>query len=403
MIKRIARFILDNWNSPVTVLMLTAIGMQLSFFTWWTLSKNFAVEEIAFTGREIGIQESVREIPGFLAFLVVYVTLIIREQKLAILSLAMLGFGVAITGYFPTTIGFITTTFIMSVGFHYYETMNQSLQLQWLPKATAPITMGRIIAVSSFAQLIVYGLIWSSWDLLELTFNTVFVVAGGATLVIAAYVWWAFPQFEGEVPQRKSLVLRGRYWLYYALTFMSGARRQIFTVFAGFLMVERFGYHVHEVAALFLVNGIVSMMIAPMVGRWIVKYGERPVLIFEYVGLMLVFTAYAYVSVAWIAAALYIIDHFFFAMAIAMRTYFQKIADPADIAPTAGVSFTINHIAAVVIPVIFGFIWIYSPALVFLLGTGMAAISLVLALMVPKDPAEGNEYILPGRRLAPAE
>jgi hypothetical protein len=76
----------------------------------------------------------------------------------------------------------------------------------------------------------------------------------------------AFPQFREGVPQRKSLVLRKRYWLYYALTFMGGARRQIFTVFAGFLMVERFGYDVHEVAGLFLINGVFSMILAPKIG-----------------------------------------------------------------------------------------------------------------------------------------
>jgi hypothetical protein len=95
--------------------------------------------------------------------------------------------------------------------------------------------------------------------------------------------------------------------------------------------------------------------------------------------------------VAWVAALLYICDHILFAMAIAIKSYFQKIADPADIASTAGVSFTINHTAAVVIPVTFGIIWLYSPRFVFLAGTAMAAVSLLLAMLIPNNPAEGNE------------
>ena len=91
--------------------------------------------------------------------------------------------------------------------------------------------------------------------------------------------------------------------------------------------------------------------------------------------------------------ALYLIDHALFAIAISMKTYFQKIADPADISPTAGVAFTINHIAAVFIPVLFGIIWLWSPAAVFLAGAAMAAVSLVLARMVPTDPFDGNEFI----------
>ena len=172
---------------------------------------------------------------------------------------------------------------------------------------------------------------------------------------------------------------------------MSGARRQIFTVFAGFLMVERFGYEVHEVALLFLVNCLFNMAFAGRIGALIGRIGERRALVFEYCGLIGVFTAYAFVNDETVAGALYVIDHAFFALAIAIKTYFQKIGDPADMAPTAGVAFTINHIAAVFIPALFGLVWLYSPATVFLAGAGMAAVSLVLALLIPDRPDEGAE------------
>ena len=156
-------------------------------------------------------------------------------------------------------------------------------------------------------------------------------------------------------------------------------------------MVERFGYDVHEVAGLFLLNGAFNMVLAPKIGKLIVRFGERKALVLEYVGLVLVFICYAFVTNATLAASLYVIDHAFFAIAIAIKTYFQKIADPADIAPTAGVAFTINHIAAVFIPVIFGFIWLVSPAAVFLAGAAMALVSLVLATLIPSNPEEGHE------------
>ena len=292
----------------------------------------------------------------------------------------------------------------MSIGFHYYETMNQSLSLQWLPKKTAAAGMGKIIAVGAFAQLIAYGLIYIAWRTFELSFATAFLIAGLLTLVVVAGLITVFPQFRDGVPQRKRLVLRKRYWLYYALTFMGGARRQIFIVFAGFLMVERFGYDVHEVAGLFLINGVVNMLLAPKIGQMIIKVGERTALTIEYIGLIGVFVAYAFVTSPAVAGALYVIDHALFAIAIAMKTYFQKIADPADIAPTAGVAFTINHIAAVLIPISFGLIWLASPAAVFLIGAGMAGVSLILSRLIPDDPHEGNEVRLPDRlRTAPAE
>jgi len=380
-----------GWRSPVVMLMIMAAAMQLSFAAWWNLMNNFAVHELDFTGREIGIQQSIREIPGFLSFLAVYLLLAMREQTLAYLSLLFLGIGVAVTGYFPTAWGFYLTTFVMSVGFHYYETAAQSLSLQWLPKATAAASMGKIIAVGAFAQLVAYGLILGGWKTLELSFTTVFLIAGCLTLVVLGFLFFAYPAFREGVPQHKKLILRKRYWLYYALTFMGGARRQIFTVFAGFLMVERFGYEVHEVAGLFFLNGAVNMLLAPKIGKLIGRFGERSALTFEYVGLILVFTTYAFVTNAYLAGALYVVDHAFFAIAIAMKTYFQKIADPSDIAPTAGVAFTINHIAAVGIPVTFGLLWLVSPAAVFLAGSAMAAVSLFLARLVPAAASVGNE------------
>lgn len=375
-------------------LALMTVAMQLSFAAWYTLAKNFAVDGIGMTGAEVGLQETIREIPGFLAFLVIYVLLIMREQTLALASLALLGVWVGVTGFFPTTWGFYATTFLMSLGFHYYETISQSLQLQWLPKHEAPRLLGRLLAVAAGAQLAVYGLIALVWKTFSLSFETVFALFGVLTLAIVAYLWRAFPQFKEHTPQHKKLILRRRYWLYYALRFMSGARRQVFTVFAALLMVEKFGYDVHEIAMLFLVNTGFNILFASKIGALIGRFGERNALRLEYIGLIGVFVAYAFVSDPMIAAGLYIVDHAFFALAIAIKTYFQKIADPADIAGTAGVSFTINHIAAVIIPASFGLIWLASPSLVFLLGAAMAGVSLGLSWLIPRHPAPGNETAL---------
>jgi predicted MFS family arabinose efflux permease len=391
----------SRWQRPDVLLMLMAAAVPLSFASWQALLNNFAVERAAFTGAEMGILQSVREIPGFMAFAVVFVLWFMREQTLAVVSLLLLGLGTAVTGFFPSVVGLCVTTIIMSIGFHYYETVQQSLALQWIDKARAPETLGRIISTGSFTGLVSLALIFVAFEQLKMSFEWVYLIAGGATVMIAIFAWLAYPRFRQPVEQHKHMVLRRRYWLYYALVFMSGARRQIFIVFAGFMMVERFGYSVPEMSVLFFVTGVLNMWLAPKIGRLIGRWGERRALIVEYLGLVVIFTGYAFVTNSTIAAGLYITDHVFFALAIALKTYFQKIADPADIAPTAGVSFTISHIAAVVIPVVFGFLWLISPAAVFLAGTGVAILSLVLSFNVPHDPREGNE-VLYGRGPQPA-
>ena len=382
-----------KWRSPEMLLLATAAAVPLSFATWQALLNNFVIERAAFDGAQIGVLQSLREIPGFLAFAVVFALLLIREQRLALVALAILGVGTALTGFFPYAVGLYLTTVLMSLGYHYFETLHVSLTLQWVDKQRTPELMGRVIAVGSFASIVIFGLVWIAFETLHVEFHWVYLIAGGATVIIAVVIALAYPQFPDGHVQHKKLILRRRYWLFYALEFMSGARRQIFVVFAGFLMVEKFGFDVAAISALFLVNAVINMFFAPKIGRLIARIGERRALTFEYAGLFMVFTAYAFVEHAGVAAVLYVVDHLFFAMAIAISTYFQKIADPADIASTAGVSFTINHISAVVLPAALGILWLLSPTAVFLCGSAMAVVSLLLSLNIPNSPAPGNEVM----------
>ena len=396
---------LPLWRRPVTLLFMMAIAMPLSFATWSALLNNFVIEVADFDGADIGLLHTIREIPGFFAVGVIALIIFVREQVLGLVSLALLGVATAVTAWFPSLGGILTITMLSSIGFHYYETVNQSLQLQWLPKDRAPQVLGLLMAAGSAATLVAYVVIMATWQSFGLDYNLVYLASGGTTLLIVLYCVLAFPQFEAPNPQIKKMILRRRYWLYYLLQFMSGARRQIFVVFAGFMMVERFGFEVHEVTGLFMINLVINMAVAPIFGHVVARFGERRTLMFEYVGLIIVFLAYG--GIYWfgwgvlLASILYVIDHMFFALALALKTYFQKIAAPGDIAPTAAVAFTINHIAAVFLPVLLGYLWLISPGAVFVLAAAMAGGSLLLALMIPRHPEPGNETVF--ARLMPAE
>jgi hypothetical protein len=380
-------------QSPQFLLLAMAFVMPLVFSVWNALLNNFVVEQAQFSGAEIGLLQSLREVPGFLAFTAVFLLLVIKEQTLALVALAIMCIGVAATGWLPFELGLYCTTVLMSIGFHYFETINQSLTLQWLPKDRAAHFMGKQLAVKSFASLLAFGSIWLLMGWIGISYKSMYMLVGGVGLAIVVVLAAGFKRFEHSSVQHKHMFLRKRYWLYYALVFFSGARRQIFMVFASFMMVEKFGYSVGDISLLFIINYVFNLMFAAKIGKWISKIGERKALTIEYIGLLFVFISYALVDNSHIAAGLYIIDHMFFAMAIAVKTYFQKIADHKDIASTAGVSFTINHIAAVVIPALLGIVWLTSPSLVFYVGAGFAFCSLCLAINIPNAPMAGNEVI----------
>ena len=398
---------LPLWRRPIALLFLMAFAMPIAFATWSALLNNFVIEAAQFDGSDIGWLHTVREIPGFLAIGVIFLILFIREQILGLLALLLLGAATAVTAEFPSLKGLLIVTLLSSIGFHYYETVNQSLQLQWLDKKRAPQTLGWLLSMGSAATLVAYGLLVLTWRNFDLSYSTVYWLAGGVTALLAVAAFVIYPQFESPNPQTKKMVLRKRYWLYYALQFMSGARRQIFVVFAAFMMVQRYGYDVHEITALFMLTLVANMIAAPLLGRAVSFFGERMALIFEYLGLAIIFLLYAglyhFDWGPWMAAVLYVANHVFFALALAIKTYFQKIADPADIAPTAAVAFTINHIAAVFLPALLGYIWLSSPITVFLLAAGMAVVSLLLSFLVPRHPEEGHETVLARPIATPAQ
>ena len=378
-------------NNRKTFLFILAIGSPIAFSVWQVLLNNFAVEIASFGGKEICILQSLREVPGFLAFTVVFLLLIIRQQNFAIVSLILLGIGTAMTGFFPSTLGLYITTVIMSTGFHYLETLRISLSLQWLTKEEAPRVLGKVLSLYSGSTLAILSILYIVVFIFEPTYLWLYSVAGFLTVLIGLYCFFSFPRFSEKVEQRKDLVFRKRYWLYYALTFLAGARRQIFMVFAGFLLVQKFGFPLDKMVLLFLANAAVTTWVAPKLVILIERIGERRALTLEYVALIVIFLSYAVVENVNIALALYILDNIFFSISFAISTYFQKIADPADIASTAGISFTINHIAAVLLPALLGIIWMENYGAVFLIGACIAGASLILVRAIPDNPEIGKE------------
>ena len=389
---------LPFWRRPIFLLFIMAMGMPIAFNVWSALLNNFVIEVADFDGSDIGLLHTIREIPGFLAVGVILLFYLFKEQTLALISLATLGIATAVTAYFPTMSGLLIVTLISSFGFHYFATINQSLQLQWLPKDRAPQVLGWLMGAGSLTTLLAYLAIIVGWKKFGFSFDFLYLSSGGLTAAIAIICLIVFPTFKTETRQLTKLVIRRRYWLYYTFEFLSGARRQIFVVFAAFMMVEKFEFEVHQVTALFLINLVINIFAAPFLGYFIAKFGERRALLIEYFGLVCVFLAYSGIYIFdWgviVAAILFVLDHLFFGLGMAVHTYFQKISSPEDIAPTAAVSLTINHVAAVFLPVLFGLLWLVSPAMVFLAAAFLAFLSFLLALLVPRFPIVGNETLL---------
>lgn len=381
--------IAQNRRDMYLFLMIATLASQVGLQGWMTLITNFSVESAGLSAFQVGAVQSIREIPGFLALLVIYVLLVVSEHRAASLALVCLGLGVAVTGLFPSFAGVAATGFLMSVGFHAYETLNQSLTLQYFDLGTAPLVLGRMRSWAAAANIGVGVAIWFFSGRLD--YAAMFGIIGAFVTACGLWACTRNPADQTIPPQLKRMVWRRKYWLFYVLTFLSGARRQVFMVFATFLLVKKFGYGVQAMTVLFVINNAVGYVLNPLVGRIINRVGESRLMTVEYLTAALVFLVYAACDSELLVAAVYILDSLAFNFVVTIRTYFQKIADPRDIAPSTAVGFTVNHIAAVFIPVMGGWLWLLDRRIPFYAGAALALVSVVLA-----------QFAKPPREAAPA-
>ena len=338
------------------------------------LFTNFAKEVVGVNGFQIGVAQAVREVPGFLTFLVIYVLLIMKEHRLSAWSVVLLGIGIGATGFFTSFTGLLMTTCIMSIGFHYFETTNKSLTVQYFSKIEAPIVFARLRGYGALVNIAVGTIVWALSFIIPYRFN--FLLLGIFISLAGCYMLSKNPVNDQGLPLQNKLVLRQKYWLYYTLNFLSGARRQIFIVFAVFLLVEKYRLGVGVIAGIYVLNYLLTYLTNSYISKAINVYGERVVLSLESASLFLLFLGYAFIENVWIAVILYVLDSIFFNFAIGLSTYLQKTADPRDLSQSTAVGFTINHISAVIIPVIGGSLWLLNWRLPFIIGAGLTVVSL---------------------------
>jgi len=372
-------------------LMILGICAGAGLQGWTALFTNYAKEVVGVNGFQIGLSQAVREIPGFLSFAAVYLLFVFREHRLSSWSVVLLGMGIAITGIFTSFGGLLATTFIMSVGFHFFETTNKSLTVQYFNTSESPVVFARMRGYSALANIVIGFIIWALSFFLPYMYT--FLLLGVIVSLTGISMLYGNP-VKKEVPyQHKRLIFRKKYWLFYMLNFLAGTRRQIFTVFAIFLLVDRYNLGLRIVTGIYVINYALTYLLTPQISKALNKYGERIVLSLESASLIVLFLGYAFIANVWIVVGLFILDSIFFNFSIGLNTYLQKTADPEDLGSSTAIGFTINHISAVIIPFFGGVLWMLNWRLPFFVGTLFALLSLVFTQMIDTGYHKKRNFI----------
>lgn len=375
----------DN-RRMLVYLVVSNFMLFFGFRVWQAMFNNFAVEEMGIGPGSMGWIQAVREIPGLVGFLVGMLALFLSEVRIMTLSIILLGVGTFLTGQAESVPLLLVGTLVMSFGFHFFYPSNNAVVLMTVDKEHAPKTLGQLrslAAVAALAATVVVYLLAEPWG-----YRRLFMMLGGLITVGGMLL---LPLGGGKygLPPRRRVVLRRRYWLYYTLSFLMGCRRHIFTTFAIFLLVRKYGISVQTTATLLLINSLINTYALQQVGKLVARVGERLMLSIAFGTLILVFLGYAYITYLPVLFLLYVIDNVVFGFNLALTTYFQKIAvTPEEITSNLSVEQTVNHIAAIVVPVIGGTVWeLFGSQAPFLVGAGVVFVSLVLTQLM-RIPSE---------------
>ena len=373
------------------VLAVANFFLFFGFTVWRSVFNNFAVDELSVTATQIGVIQSVREIPGLLGFLLGFLVLWLSEMRVLGISVLLMGLGLVIAGGSQGLGILMVGTLVMSIGFHFFYPSNQSIVLMEVTKKQAPKVLGLLNSVAALAAVIgtvlvaivVEGVEVGPLSIPAWGYRTTLYVSGGV-VIVGSLVASLSGRRRGVQRQKRKVIFRRDYWLYYALTFMMGSRRHIFTTFAIFYLVDVFGLQVRWVALLYLATSLVSTFSSALFGMFVARFGERRMLTVNFAGLIGVFLGYAYVPNLVLLCILFVLDNIFFGFNLAVDSYFQKIAhSPGEITSNVSLAQTINHVSALVVPILGGILWEQiSPSATFLAGVIIALISLALVQFI---------------------
>jgi MFS family permease len=375
---------------------------NLGFTIYMGVFQNFLREQLHSGPLQLGQLESMREVPGLLAALTTGTLVALAESRVAAIGLAITALGIGASGvaghYWPL----VALTVFWSLGFHLYSTMSPAITLTLARGKDGGRHLGRMTSVGAVATIGGLGLAWIVSEVWPQAPYVGYFAVAGACILVAAFMCNGLSTHASGT-SRASIILRKEYGLYYLLIFLEGCRRQIFSICASFALIVVYKQPLSHMLLLQFLNSILIAFTAPAMGRLIDRIGERKPLTAYAIGLIVVFTGYATFHSIGALFSLYIVDNILFSFNNGFTTYLHRIVRKGELTPCLAMGVTMNHIAAVTVPLGGAILWQRSNnyQLPFWVGVGIAIVSLGATRFLPpgRAPSDDELYIAEVERL----
>lgn len=384
-------------------LWIAVFFLFLGFGAYSACSPNFATDIIKIKPMEIGLVEAVRELPGFLCVFVAALTMTVAEPVLGAIAFTLMAIGV---GAYATVIGvpaLLAWSFVWSVGMHAWMPISSSLTLNLSDAGSKGKRMGQTAAFGGIGTVL--GMFAVQMAVRDTphpprSFYQIVFCAAAVALLIGAMILMTLRRDIGHMDKPR-MVWKPQFRRYYLLSMLEGGRKQVFFTFAPYTLTKIFHAQVETMAMLMVINAIVGIVGAPLIGRLIDRVRERKIMLWSYSLLVAVFLLYGTIhnapqavgmSALWvfpILCALYCIDNLLYLSTMCLTTYVQRIAGPEDLMPTLSMGVTMNHVAAVSVPLIGGYLWMrFSYPVMFFAGAVVVVASIFAVLGMRQEKPE---------------
>lgn len=316
----------------------------------------------------------------------------LAESRVAALGLAITAVGIGATGAAGRYAPLVAVTVFWSIGFHLWASVSPAITLALAKGKEGGRHLGRMSGIGSAATLLGLGLAYGLSKLAPgLGYDLFFYIAGAS--ILAGAILCAGLSTHAEGAPRARIVLRREYSLFYLLTFLEGCRRQIFSIFASFALILVYHVPLPAMLALQFINSILISVTAPAIGKLVDKSGERGPLTCYSIALILVFLGYATFQNVGALYSLFLIDNVLFSFGVGFTTYLHRIVRPGEMTPCLAMGTTMNHIAAVTVPVGGAWLWqkYHNYQLPFWVGVAIAAVALAATRWLPMGSVKAAE------------
>ncbi len=370
------------------------IGLSQGF------AENIWTNYYSIIGMQTGdrtLLEPIREMPGLLMMFIIAALSFLSLGRMGAVAMATRAVGLMSLAFFVDDFNplFLTFMVVISLGDHIFMPLRNSIGITVAQAGHE----GKVIGMMDALTTVLY--MCASLPILFLfsgknlgDYRLLFVLAGAAALLAGFSLFLMRTRNTGEVTKKAArLVFKKKYWLYYLISFISGLRKQIFLVFAPWMLVKTFSQPLQTMTLLNIIGALAIFFFNPFMGHLIDRFGERKLLVGGGIVATAIYATYAvlctqspengFVVIALLALSF--TDRLSQSTLMGRDIFVKHTAsDPNEIMPTLSAGVSMDHIASVLSPMLGGLIWTtVGPQWVFVAGAVIAVVYTSMCFLVP--------------------